>query len=85
MRSRLAGLLAVIALVSPAAVPPLAQSSPLVHVAKTCSRGFKHAVIHGQEKCLRRGEFCTRKYQRDYKRYGYSCSKRDRNGRYHLK
>jgi hypothetical protein len=26
----------------------------------------------------------TRKYQRDYKRYGYSCSKRDRNGHYHL-
>jgi hypothetical protein len=84
MRSRLASLLAAVALLAPAAVPAVAQSSPSAYAAKTCSRGFKHAVIHGQEKCLRRGEFCARKYQRDYKRYGYSCSKRDRNGRYHL-
>jgi hypothetical protein len=85
MRSRLASLVAVIALLAPApAVALVAQTAPSAQTAKTCSAGFKHAVIHGKQKCLRRGEFCTRKYQRDYKRYGYSCTKRDRNGRYHL-
>jgi hypothetical protein len=84
MRTRLAHFLALVALLAPGPAAALAQPSPPASAAKTCSHGFKHAVIHGKEKCLRRGEFCTRKYQRDYKRYGYSCSKRDRNGRYHL-
>jgi hypothetical protein len=83
-RTRIASVLAILALLAPAPAAALAQPTPSAHVAKTCSRGFKHAVIHGKEKCLRRGEFCTRRYQHDYQRYGYSCSKRDRNGRYHL-
>jgi hypothetical protein len=42
------------------------------------------ARIGGQRKCLQRGQFCTRSYQRQYRHYGFSCSKRDRNGRYRL-
>jgi hypothetical protein len=42
------------------------------------------ARIGGQRKCLQRGQFCTRAYQRQYRRYGFSCSKRDARGRYHL-
>jgi hypothetical protein len=43
--------------------------------AKTCSAGFKHAVIGGVEKCLRAGEFCTHAYDSQYRRYGYRCIK----------
>jgi len=42
------------------------------------------ARIGGKHKCIARGQYCARRYQRDYHRYGFSCSKRDRNGRYHL-
>jgi hypothetical protein len=31
-----------------------------------------------------RGQYCARAHQSDYKRYGFSCSKRDKNGRSHL-
>lgn len=54
---------------TPAAPPPL---SPTV-VAKTCSAGYKHAVIGGAEKCLRAGEFCAHRYDRQYRRYGFRC------------
>jgi hypothetical protein len=57
---------------------------PTAAVAKTCSSGFKHAVINGAEKCLRRGEFCARAADRQYRRYGYRCTKRDARGNYHL-
>jgi hypothetical protein len=44
------------------------------------------AKIEGQSKCIARGQFCKRsaRAMRDYRRYGLSCTKRDRNGRYHL-
>jgi hypothetical protein len=42
------------------------------------------ARIGGRSRCIAAGQFCARASQRDYRRYGYSCSKRDRNGRYHL-
>jgi hypothetical protein len=41
--------------------------------AKTCSAGYTHAVVGGQEKCLRAGEFCTHAYDSQYRRYGYRC------------
>jgi uncharacterized membrane protein len=44
----------------------------------------RSATIGGRHKCIARGQFCAHRYQRDYRRYGYSCSKLDRNGRYHL-
>jgi hypothetical protein len=50
---------------------PLSQAPAVV--LKTCSSGFKHAVIGGQEKCLRAGEFCTHAYDSQYRRYGYRC------------
>ena len=43
--------------------------------AKTCSTGYRHAVIGGVEKCLRAGEFCTHSYDRQYRRYGYRCTR----------
>jgi hypothetical protein len=45
----------------------------------------KYATIGGQRKCIARGQFCAKAKQRDYLRYGLSCSKRDYNGRWHLR
>jgi hypothetical protein len=66
---------------SPAA--PSLQTAPAA-VAKTCSAGFKHAVIGGQQKCLRAGEYCAHRYDSQYRRYGYRCIRRDSRGSYHL-
>jgi hypothetical protein len=52
--------------------------------AHTCGRGYTHAVIGGAHKCLRRGQYCARRYDSQYHRYGYHCHTRDRNGAYHL-
>jgi hypothetical protein len=87
MKSRLAALAAAAAAFAAApAVAPIGGSSiaPAVAVAKTCSAGFKHAVINGAEKCLRRGQFCARAADGQYRRYGYRCTKRDARGNYHL-
>lgn len=71
-----AAAIAIGAGTTPAAVA--APSGPQAQIA------CKNARIGGQSKCIAAGQFCARAYQRDYLRYGYSCSKRDRNGRYHL-
>jgi hypothetical protein len=69
---------------APAAPVAPTQFSPVV-ITKTCSRGYTHAVIGGQEKCLRAGEFCAHRYDRQYRRYGYRCVRYDaRVGRYRL-
>lgn len=74
------GLLGAVPVVAPAA-PPAAR--PMI-VSKTCSGSFTHAVIRGSEKCLRRGQFCARAADSQYRRYGFQCSKRDARGNYHL-
>jgi hypothetical protein len=60
---------------------------PTASISKTCSAGYVHAIILGRQKCLRRGEFCThtRRAERDYRRYHFSCANRDRRGNYHLR
>jgi hypothetical protein len=40
-------------------------------------------VIGGQQKCLRRGEFCAHRYASQYRRYHFSCSYYV-SGEYHL-
>jgi curli biogenesis system outer membrane secretion channel CsgG len=79
---RLAALIATAGLVAGAPVASVAASSaiaaPVAHTACT------QATIGGQSKCIARGQFCARASQRDYLRYGLSCSKLDVNGRYHL-
>jgi len=46
-------------------------SSPAV--AKSCGAGYKHGVISGAHKCLRRGQYCAKGSDRTYHRYGYHC------------
>lgn len=60
----------------PAAAP--AAHRPVASIA--CAP----ATIAGHHKCIGVGQYCARRSERDYERYGYKCTKRDRNGRYHL-
>jgi hypothetical protein len=74
MKRRMATLAAAAAL---AAVPAGVLPGPAVVAAKSCSAGCTHAVVPGgSHKCLRAGQFCSRKasYQRVYKRKGFYCS-----------
>jgi hypothetical protein len=72
-------VVAVMAMDATAVVPTSASpAGPVARIACT------HAKIGGQSKCLARGQFCTPGYQRQYKRYGFSCS-RDSRGRYRLR
>jgi uncharacterized membrane protein len=79
MRKYPVALAAALALAAtaPAAAAP---SPPLAHVSCTNAR------IAGEAKCIARGQFCKRtaRAMSDYRKYGFSCTKRDRNGRYHL-
>jgi hypothetical protein len=56
---------------------PTAQKAAPVAVLKTCGRGYTRAVIGGQVKCLRAGQFCAHRYDRQYRRYGYRCIRYD--------
>lgn len=74
MRRILAATLAAIAIGGlPATAPAQTASSPQAVIAKTCSRGYTHAVINGAHKCLRRGQYCSRPADRQYHRYGFHC------------
>jgi hypothetical protein len=80
---RLAVLAATAALASLPTVAAAGSSlSPpaVAHAARTS------ATIAGQHKCIARGQYCqhTSRARRDHRRYGLDCTKRDRNGRYHL-
>lgn len=75
---------ATVALAVCACVPTAAPATPVATSAKTCRSGYVHAVIGGSEKCLRRGEFCAHRLDRQYRRYGFHCTRRDSRGSYHL-
>ena len=38
-----------------------------------CTAGYVDAIIGGEHKCLRAGEFCSPSYESDYERYGFTC------------
>jgi hypothetical protein len=59
--------------------PAAASARPAAH-ATSCTYGR----IGGVRKCLRAGEYCARRYKNQYPRYGFTCSKRDRRGDWHL-
>ena len=72
---RLIALTAVIAAVVLGGHSAQATSAPGLDAAaaKTCSSGYTHAIIGGAHKCLRRGQFCAVRYDRQYHRYGFHC------------
>jgi hypothetical protein len=74
----------LVALAVAASIAGAIPTAAPVAVAKSCSGSYTHAVIRGEHKCLRRGQYCARDADRQYHRYGFHCHKRDRNGDYHL-
>jgi hypothetical protein len=87
MKHRVTVLLVALALGAPVIAPPAVSATAggaTAVAAKACGSGYTHAVIGGAEKCLRRGQFCAHRYDRQYKRYGFRCVKTDRRGNYHL-
>jgi len=88
MKRRLVALGAAASLfVAAPAVAPVVHGSPVTPptaLAKPCSGSFKHAVINGADKCLRRGQFCARGADGQYRRYGFRCTRRDAGGRHRL-
>jgi hypothetical protein len=47
-------------------------ATPVAH-AHSCSPGFAHAALSWGHKCLRAGQFCKVKGDRQYHRYGFHC------------
>ena len=77
---RLALVLSVVALsFGGASVAPAADPVSLgpAAAAKPCGSGYKHAIIAGDHKCLKTGQFCARRYDRQYHRYGFHCHRYD--------
>jgi hypothetical protein len=85
MRRTITAALLSLTLVGAGAAPALSQApARIAVVAKPCSSGYKHAVIGGEHKCLRRGQFWAKSRDSEYHRYGYHCHSRDSRGNYHL-
>lgn len=78
---RLVLLIVIVASASAAVAAPAApasqQSAAPVSTLKTCGSGYTRGVIGGEVKCLRAGEFCAHRYDRQYRRYGYRCTRYD--------
>lgn len=75
MIRRLLASAAIVAAVVLGGLSAEVSSAPLSSTAitKTCGAGYRHAVIGGRHTCLRRGQFCAKRYDRQYHRYGYHC------------
>lgn len=82
MRAR---ILATVVTAMVAAAPATAATADSHPSGPAATIACKHAKIGGKSKCIARGQYCARRYERDYERYGLHCTKRDANGRYHLR
>lgn len=41
--------------------------------AETCASGSIRAIINGKQTCLRAGQRCVKRFERQYHRYGFHC------------
>lgn len=77
IRTRTALAAAALALAAgvPATGVYAAAPAPTATAAKSCSAGSTKAKMPNGTKCLRAGEYCSRKrkFQRRYHHYGYHC------------
>ena len=64
------GLISVLAVAAVLAVLAVSGAA-----AKTCSGRYVHGVVGGQQKCLGSGEYCARRFERTYVRYGFVCQR----------
>jgi hypothetical protein len=67
-----------------AATPPAVAGAAAGNAAPAAAASCVYGRIGGVRKCLRAGEYCARRYQHQYRRYGFTCSKLDYLGRWHL-
>ena len=76
IRVRAIGLLAALALIVAAPTASAGSGSatgaPIV-AAKSCSSGYRHAVLPNGHKCLRAGQFCKKAWDGRYHKYGFHC------------
>ncbi len=86
MKQRLTAIAAAVSIFgAAAAAPPAVAPSVAIASAKSCSSGWVKAKIDGSTKCLKRGQFCKRSADRQYRKYGFRCTKYDaRVSRYRL-
>jgi hypothetical protein len=68
----------------PAAAGAWASTAAAAGPPPASTAGCTHAVIAGKRVCLASGQLCRRNYERQYERYKFACTRRDRRGRYHL-
>ncbi len=83
MTRRIALLFSIAALVfGGAAVAPATDSFTLTPeaLAKPCSSRYTHGIIGGEHKCLRPNQYCARRYDSQYHRYGFHCHRYYRGG-----
>ena len=50
-----------------------AIAAPRGSAQASCSSSFTSAIVGGEPKCLRAGEFCSPGEEADYRRYGFTC------------
>jgi hypothetical protein len=60
----------VVGAVAPSEVP---VAAPQIAQAHRCGSGYTHAALSWGHKCLRAGQYCKIKGDRDYHRYGFHC------------
>ncbi|MGZ4186181.1 MAG: hypothetical protein ACXVFQ_15925 [Solirubrobacteraceae bacterium] len=70
---------AAVATSTPALAAPDRATGHVQAIAAKCCSGYVRAVINGQVKCLRAGEFCTHSADRQYRHYGFRCIRYYRN------
>jgi poly(3-hydroxybutyrate) depolymerase len=45
----------------------------LLRIPERCKRGAQEAVIAGRHQCLVAGQACSKRFERQYQRYGFHC------------
>ena len=48
-------------------------STPLRFASTSCPKGSKPATIGGKVKCLKSGQTCAKRYQKAYRKHGFTC------------
>ena len=57
----------------PVATVVAALAAAPAATAKSCPRGYTHAVIHNKQDCLHTGEYCSHAYESQYLHYHFTC------------
>lgn len=67
------GVPKLLAIAVVAAVSGVGATASTGNAVKPCAAGFVHAIIAGKHECLRAGQRCDRRSDKQYHRYGFHC------------